>query len=77
MPPLAIVEHLDIVEHITVRLVTRSIDFSTNTLFLQAAEEGLGNGVVPAVATPAHAHLQAVLATEALPVIAVVLDALV
>lgn len=41
-----------------------------DTLLLRAAEKGLGNGVVPAVSTVAHAGLELVGATEPSPIIA-------
>jgi len=43
----------------------------------QATEEGLGNGIVPAVASAAHTRLQVMGRTETLEVVASILAALV
>ena len=48
-----------------------------DALLLQAAEEGLGSGIVPAVALETHARHQMICATEARPRVTAVLDALV
>ncbi len=75
--PTAIVEHLDIIEQIGLRVVASPVDLLSYTLLLQAAEERLGDGVVPAVSSPAHARLKVVGSTEVLEVEAAVLRTLV
>src|ERR1700743_286092 len=56
----AIVEDLDVVKDIGATPTAGFVDTFADAFFLQAAEERLGDGVVPAVATPAHARLQMV-----------------
>lgn len=53
------------------------VDSHLDTLFLQAPEEGLGHGIIPAVASPAHAGFQVIGSTEAPPGIAAILGALI
>jgi len=50
----AIVERIDVVGHIALREFTGLVDVLLDALFLQAAEEGLGHSVVPAVALSAR-----------------------
>ena len=73
----SIVKHLDIVEDIGFRQLPRFVYLFANTFLLQTAEEGFSYSIVPAVAMPAHAQLQVVGPTEALPVVAAVLRPLV
>ncbi len=54
--PRAIVERLDVIEDVGLREFSRPVDPPSNPLFLQAAKEGLDDGVVPAVASTAHAR---------------------
>ena len=48
--PHSIVEGIDVVGHIGDRQLSALVDLFLDPLFLQAAEEGLGDGIVPAVA---------------------------
>jgi len=68
----AIVEHLDIVQDVGPRQVAGFVDALADTLLLQAAEEGFGNGIAPAIATPAHAEHESMRLAEPLPLIATV-----
>ena len=63
-----IVEHLDVVEDIRFGKIAGFIDPFLNSFLFQAAEEGLGDSVIPAVATPAHAGLEVVAAAKPQPV---------
>ena len=51
----SIVEALDVVGDVIGRLLARVVDAFLDALFLQAGEEGLRDGIVPAVASAAHA----------------------
>ena len=53
------------------------VDLLLDVLLLQAAEEGLSHGVIPAIASTTHAGDQPIGSTEALPVIASVLRPLI
>ena len=53
------------------------VDLFLDMFLFQTAEEGFGHGVVPAVASAAHARYEAVGAAEALPAIATVLISLI
>src|SRR5262245_27116711 len=53
------------------------VDLVLDPLLLQAAEEGLGDGIIPAVALPAQTRLEAIRATEPAPRVTAVLGALV
>ena len=48
-----------------------------DSLLLQAAEEGLGHSIVPAVSSPARARLEMVCLAETSPSVAAILSALV
>jgi hypothetical protein len=67
--PFPIVKDLDVIEQIAPCLSTRSIDVPSNTFLLETAEERLRDGIVPAVASPAHARDELVRAAETLPVV--------
>lgn len=73
----SIVEHLDVIEHIGAGELAGFVDPFFDPLLFQAAEEGFGHGIIPAVAATAHTGFQVVLRTETHPVIATVLRALV
>jgi len=51
----SIVKHFDVLEDICLREIARSVDLSSDSLLFQAAEERFSDGIVPAVATTAHA----------------------
>lgn len=77
MPAPRIVEPFHVIEHIGPRLVPRGVPSAARPFRLQRREEALHGGVVPAVAAPAHATDNAVVAQQALEVLAGVLAALV
>jgi len=73
----SIVERLDVVGHISERVLAIPVDVLLDPLLLQAAEEGFRNRIVPTVAFTAHAQLKMIGATEASPGIAAVLGTLI
>src|SRR5688572_32764797 len=77
MTSSSIVEHLDVVEDIGLRQISRSIDPFSNALFLQTTKERLRDRVVPAVPSSTHARFEVVRTTKALPVVAAELRALI
>src|SRR6185369_14561561 len=54
----SIVEGIDVGGDIGDRQVSVLVDLLLDPLLLEAPEEGLGDGVVPAVTLPAHARLE-------------------
>ncbi len=71
------VEHFNVVEDISSRIVAGFVDPPANVFALEQLEEALGHSVVVAVATSAHAADQVVLAQEGLPLVAGELAALI
>ena len=69
----AIVKRLDVIEDIGAGQITRFIDAFLDPFLLQATEERLRHGIVPAVAASAHAGFQVVGLQEAQPVITAIL----
>lgn len=68
--PLAtfwVVEHLDVIKHITVRLLAIETGLATNPFPIQQFEEALGNSLVVTVSAPAHAGRQSMGFQEGLP----------
>src|SRR5947209_2928503 len=61
MPPLTIVEDLDVLEDVAPGLIAGLIVTMMDQFSLQAVEEALHGGVVPAVAFAAHRTHHAVL----------------
>ena len=68
----SIVEGIDVVGHVRDRELSVLVDLLLDSLFLQAAEEGLGDSVVPAVALPAHTRFETIRTAESAPRVAVV-----
>ncbi len=56
----SIVEGIDLGGDVGDRQVSVLVDLLLDPLFLQTTEEGLGDGVVPAVALPAHTRLEVI-----------------
>lgn len=77
MTPLWVIEHLDVVEDIGACVTARGVDLAAHALALEQLEEALGHRVVEAVAPPAHAADQVVLAQERLALMAGELAALI
>ena len=73
----SIVEGIGVIGHLGNRQLSVLVDLFLDSLFLQAAEEGLGDGIVPAVAFAAHTRLQVIRAAESPPRVAAVLRALI
>ena len=72
-----IVEGIDVRGDFITRQRSILVDLLLDMLLLQATEERLSDCVVPTVAPTTHAWDQAVVPTEALPVIASVLGSLI
>ena len=77
MPAFRIVEAVDVIRYIPRGGFTSGIDLPFDPLLLEAAEERLGDRVIPAVSTAAHARLQIVGQAEPSPSVAAVLRALI
>ena len=75
--PRSIIEGINVVGHILRCQLAILIDLLLNPLLLQAAEEGLRDRIIPAVALPTHARLEAIGPAEAPPRIASILRALI
>ena len=73
----SIVESVNVVGDIGLCQFSVPVDLLLDSLFLQAAEEGLDDGIVPAVAFAAHARLEAVRPAESAPGVAPELGALI
>jgi hypothetical protein len=54
VPSLAVVERLDVLEHLAGELAPRRPAVAVHELLLERGEEALGDGVVEAVALGAH-----------------------
>src|SRR5262245_38373327 len=72
-----IVEAIDVVGDVLHRQIAILVDLLLDPFLLEATEEGLRDGVVPAVGLSAHARLQVIGAAEAAPGIAAVLRTLI
>lgn len=77
MPSSPIVEGIDVIRDVCDRQLAILVDMLLDLFLLQTAEEGLGDGVIPAVPSPAHAGDQTVRLAESLPTIAPVSGALI
>src|SRR3989338_4455522 len=54
MAACAVVEHLDVFEHVSLGRLPGGVPGAVHPLVLQAVEEALGGRVIPAVALAAH-----------------------
>jgi len=72
-----IVERIDVVSDIGDRHSSSLIDLLLDPFLLQASEERLGDGVVPAIAFATHARFEVIRPAESTPRIAAELGALV
>ena len=77
VPTRSIVEALDVISHFGDRQRSILVDLFLDSLFFQAAEERLGDGIVPAVAFPAHTRLEVIRAAESPPRVAAELGSLI
>src|SRR5262245_46420553 len=71
----SIVEGIDVVGQVGDRQLSVLINLLLDSFLLQAAEERLSDGIVPAVTVPAHTRLEAIRAAESSPRVAAVLRA--
>lgn len=72
-----IVERLDVLGHLCCCQISVLVDSLFDVFLLQAAEERLGNGIIPTVTSSTHTGLELVGATEAPPIVTAILTALV
>ncbi len=77
MPAFAVVKHLDLIEYIVACLIPAAIYLALDPLEFEQLEETLGNCIVMAVTSAAHAADQVVGLQKALPMRAAELAALV
>src|SRR5687767_13040360 len=73
----SIVEGIGVISHVGDRQIPVLIDLFLDSFLLQAAEERLGYGVIPAVAFPAHTRFKAIRAAESPPCVAAELSSLI
>ena len=66
----AMIEHVDVIRYLGLGDLTSRVDTRLDPLLLQAAKKGFGYGVIPAIATSAHAGLQVMRLAETPPRIA-------
>jgi hypothetical protein len=72
-----IVERFDVVRNVCGSNFSVLVDSLFDALFLQTAEEGFCDRIIPAISPPAHARFETVRLAEAPPIITSVLRALV
>jgi hypothetical protein len=72
-----IVEGIDVVGHLGDRQLPVLVDLLLDPFLLQAAEERLGDGIVPAVPVPTHTGLEVIRAAESPPRVTTVLGSLI
>jgi hypothetical protein len=77
VPSRSIVEGIDVVSHIGDRELSVLVDLLLDSFLFQAAEEGLGDGIVPAVALPAHTRFEMIRTAESTPRVAAELGSLI
>ena len=77
MPPIRVVEKLDVVENVRACVVSGLVDLPFDALGLQQREEALGYGVVVTIAPSTHAGFQVVVVEKFAPIAAGVLDTLI
>jgi hypothetical protein len=73
----SIVEGIYVVSHVGDRELSVFVDLLLDSFLLEAAEEGLGNGVVPAIALSAHTRFEMIRPAESAPRVTAELSALI
>jgi len=63
----AIIEHVDVIRYLGLGNFASRVDVLLDPLLLQAAKKGFRHGVIPAIATSAHAGRQVMCVAEAPP----------
>jgi hypothetical protein len=61
MPPAAVIEHLDVIDHVSFRFCPGRVESVVGPLAFQATEEALHHGIIPTLASAAHAAANTVL----------------
>ena len=77
MPADSIVKILNVIKHIRLGFLAKSIDMSFDALLLHAAEEGLGNCIIPTVSSATYAGNELVVVAPTIEVITAKLATLV
>ena len=73
MAAFCVVEHFDVIKHITASILSRGVDFPLDPFPFQKLEKALGHGVVMTIASAAHAGNQIVCLQKTAPIRAAVL----
>ena len=73
MAAFCVVEHFEVIKHITASIFPRDVDFSLDPFPFQKLEKALSHGVVMTIASAAHAGDQIVCLQKAAPIGAAVL----
>ena len=73
----SIVEGIDVVSQVGNGELSVLVDLLLDAFLLQTAEEGLGDGVVPAIALPAHTRVEMIRTAESAPRVAAELGSLI
>lgn len=68
MPAFYLVEHLDVIEHITTSILPRGVDFPTEPFPFQKLKKALGHGIAMTVASATHAANQIVRFQKTAPI---------
>ena len=74
MKTMAIIKHLDVLDHITSRITLGAINDVSGPFGFQAVKETLRNGIIPAIALSTHTADHAI-DTQKLPVIKKITEA--
>jgi hypothetical protein len=77
MTSRSIVEGIDVVSHFGDRELAVFVDLLLDSLLLEAAEEGLGDGIVPAIALSTHTRFEMIRPAESAPRVTAELSALI
>ena len=64
MLALGIIDYLDVVEYILLRVISGLVGFAPDSFALEQVEEAFGNSIVMAVSHAAHAVFEIVLLQE-------------
>ena len=75
MTPGRVVEALDVIEHVGLRLRSRAVDLLAHPLGLERGEKALHRGVIPDISGPAHRTGDPIVGQEPLELLACILAA--
>lgn len=77
MTSYTVIERFNVVEHILLGQVAGFVGPLSDAFLFQTTEKRLGNGVIPAVASPAHTGAEVMGTAEQMPVITSILTPLI